>query len=190
MPIKTEKKYFSDAVFEKINALEYGEYDNCLFKDCSLMKGDLSDSNFIDCTFENCDLSLTKIMDTSFQNTVFKNCKLLGLHFEKCKPFLFSLGFTDCILNLSSFYRVKLAKSKFVNTSFHESDFTETDLNQTVFDNCDLRGAVFIDSNLEETDFRTAYNYAFDPEQNNIRKAKFSAFGALGLLTKYDIEIE
>jgi hypothetical protein len=43
---------------------------------------------------------------------------------------------------------------------------------------------------LEKTDFRTAYNYSFDPENNRIKKAKFSLAQVVGLLDKYDIHIE
>jgi len=39
-------------------------------------------------------------------------------------------------------------------------------------------------------DFRTAFNYSFDPEINKIRKARFSYPGVCGLLQKYNIEIE
>jgi hypothetical protein len=43
---------------------------------------------------------------------------------------------------------------------------------------------------LEKVDFRTAVNYAFDPNSNKIKKAKFSLMGLAGLLSKYDIDIE
>jgi hypothetical protein len=43
---------------------------------------------------------------------------------------------------------------------------------------------------LERTDFRTSYNYSIDPEINRISKAKFSINGVVGLLGKYNIEIE
>jgi fluoroquinolone resistance protein len=43
---------------------------------------------------------------------------------------------------------------------------------------------------LEKADLRTAYNYSIDPSINKIKKAKFSLPGVVGLLSKYDIEIE
>lgn len=43
---------------------------------------------------------------------------------------------------------------------------------------------------LEKSDFQTSYNYSIDPEINRIKKAKFSFQGAVGLLDKYDIEVE
>lgn len=71
-----------------------------------------------------------------------------------------------------------------------EIDFNETELTGAVFENCDLMGAVFYRAVLEQADFRTAYNVSLDPELNKIKKAKFSREGALGLLHKYNIEIE
>ena len=50
--------------------------------------------------------------------------------------------------------------------------------------------AIFENTILEKADFRTAYNYAIDPEINKIKRARFSSFGVAGLLQKYDIDIE
>jgi len=70
------------------------------------------------------------------------------------------------------------------------ADFTETDLTMAVFTNCDLMGATFVQTNLKKADFRTAKNYALDPELNRIKGATFSQYGLAGLLAKYDIVIE
>ena len=43
---------------------------------------------------------------------------------------------------------------------------------------------------LEKVDFRTAYNYAFDPASNKVKDARFSKNGIAGLLEKYEIRIE
>ena len=55
---------------------------------------------------------------------------------------------------------------------------------------CDLRDAKFERSNIEKVDFRTSFNYSFDPDTNRIKKAKFSILGIPGLLNKYDIQID
>jgi uncharacterized protein YjbI with pentapeptide repeats len=91
---------------------------------------------------------------------------------------------------MAVFYKLKLKKTSFINCKIHESDFTETDLTSSMFDNCDLQRAIFYNTNLEKADFRTSYNYTFDPERNRIRKARFSRIGAIGLLEKYQIIIE
>ncbi len=78
----------------------------------------------------------------------------------------------------------------FKNSQLQGIDFTETDLTSAVFDNCDLSQAIFDLSILEKADFRTAYNYSINPENNRLKKAKFSVLGLSGLLDNYDIEIE
>ncbi len=55
-----------------------------------------------------------------------------------------------------------------------EVTFSEVDLSEAIFENCDLLDTSFVKTNLEKADFRTATRYAFDPEQNNIKLAKFS----------------
>ncbi len=85
---------------------------------------------------------------------------------------------------------MSLKKMKFKNCNLREVDFSAADLTEASFDGCDLLGATFDDTNLEKADFRNALNYAFNPDQNRIKKAKFSVNGLPGLLHKYDIQIE
>jgi len=59
-----------------------------------------------------------------------------------------------------------------------------------VFDNCDLTRAIFIQTNLEKADFRSSFNYSIDPEMNRMKKARFSLAGVVGLLDKYDVDVE
>ena len=115
---------------------------------------------------------------------------MLGLQFNDCNPFGFSVSFLNCNLGHASFFKAKLKNTVLKNCHLSETDFTECDLTGSVFDNCDLAGAVFDNSNLEKTDFRTSHNYAIDPEINRIKKAKFGLPGVLALLNKYDIVIE
>lgn len=172
------------------NFLQKGDYENCKFISCLFANSDLSDINFSDCEFENCDLSLVKLANTSLRGVNFKNCKLLGLHFEDCNKFLFAPNFDACHLNLSTFYRLVLKKTIFKDCSLREVDFVESDLQSSVFDNCDLLGAIFENTILEKADFRNSFNFSIDPEKNRIKKAKFSLTGIIGLLDKYDIEVE
>src|SRR5690606_41192376 len=72
--------------------------------------------------------------------------------FRSCSELLFSVDFDNCLLNLSSFYKRNLKKTKFTNCSLHEVDFTEANLALAVFENCDLAGAVFEHTNLEKAD--------------------------------------
>ena len=83
----------------------------------------------------------------------------------------------------------KLKATRFHNCQLKDADFAEADLSAATFDGCDLAGAIFDRSNLEKADFRTARNYRIDPENNRLKKAKFSPLGLAGLLGKYDVVI-
>lgn len=188
------KNFIEDKTFAKTDysksPLQIGDYENCIFSDCNFANADLSDINFYECRFISCNVSMAKLMKTAFRDVQFKDCKLLGLHFQNCSDFLFSVSFENCILNLSSFYQRNLKKTIFKNSSLQETDFTEADISNSVFDNCDLAMAIFDHTVLEKADLRTSYNYSIDPELNVIKKAKFAVAGIAGLLDKYDIEIE
>lgn len=185
----TEDKTFENVDFTQSNPLS-GDYENCVFLNCNFSEADLSKINFNDCKFTGCNLSMAKLTQSAFRDVQFMDCKLLGLHFENCNPFLFSACFDNCLLNLSSFYRLKIKKTRFKNSTLHEVDFTETDLNSAIFENCDMSHATFENTILEKADLRSSYNYSIDPEMNQIKKAKFSLQGVIGLLDKYDIEID
>lgn len=190
---KMERNYFEDIIFEKkdftVPPIQKGEYENCFFNGCIFSNTDLSGITFTECTFNGCNLSLAKLTNTGMRDIRFIDCKLLGLHFEDCSDFLFAVQFDKCILNLSSFFKQKLKKTIFKNCSLHEVDFTESDCSNAIFDHCDFIGAKFEKTNLEKADLITSFNYSIDPENNRIKKAKFSIEGIAGLLDKYDIEI-
>lgn len=182
--------YFADQVFKDSKTIEKGNYEACRFLNCILPNSDLSEVKFIECEFENCDFSSSTLYDTSFNNVFFKDCKLLGLRFENCNSFLFSIDFKRCNLNLSSFFQMNPKSISFRNCNLKEVDFSEANLIETVFENCDLDSAIFKKSNLRKTDFRSSYNFSVDPQINNIQQAKFSLQGLPGLLEKYHLDIE
>lgn len=179
----TKQSFLVDGVCPK-------EYDNCIFENCDFSNINLSNVAFSSCEFTACNLSTTSLNHTSFRHVSFQDCKLLGLHFESCNPFLFEVEFNSCVLNLSSFYQLKMRQTNFKNCSLHEVDFTETDLTSSRFENCDLLNAVFDHSILEKVDFRSAVHYSIDPESNRLKKARFSKNGLAGLLHKYQLEIK
>ncbi len=185
---------WTNKIFEKIDyttsMLPRGEYENCIFKNCNFYNIDLSNYKFIECKFDGCDLSLVKVRNTTLNDISFLNSKLLGIQFQECNSFLFSVSFANCVLKMSVFYKLKLKKYKFNNCNLQEADFTDADLSNSIFDNCDLQRTVFYNTNLEKADFTTSFNYSFDPERNRIKKARFSRLGVTGLLDKYNIEIE
>jgi len=189
-----KKSLIQDQTFAKIAFAEQfsypNEFDNCQFSGCNFASTDLSENEFNDCTFRGCDVSLAIIKNCTFRDVRFEECKLLGLHFHTCNKFLFSASFDRCVVNLSSFYQLNLKNSSFKASSLREVDFSECNLTQARFDECDLADALFDRTNLEKADLRTAINFRIDPDNNRIRKARFSVEGALSLLAKYSIDIE
>ena len=185
---------FTEESFDKIDykesGLPKGEYDSCIFKYCDLSNVDLSGTKFIDCKFLDCNISLAKLHKTTFRSTAFKDCKLIGLKWESCNEFGLLFNFENCNLNHSSFYQMKIKHTTFKKTQLQDVDFTECDLSSSVFDYCDLTNAVFDNTVLEKANFITSYDYSIDPEKNKIKKAKFSMPEVVGLLDKYQIEIE
>jgi len=172
------------------NPLNKGDYECCRFINCNFQEAELGGVKFQDCEFVSCDLSLAKLAKTSFGKVNFLDCKMLGMRFDDCNKYGLTLSFRNCILNHSCFFRMKLTKTVFKNTQLHEVDFSGSDFSQAIFQECDLARAVFQNTILERADFKTSYNYSIDPAMNRIKKAKFSITGIVGLLDKYDIEIE
>jgi fluoroquinolone resistance protein len=189
-----DTKLHEGKVFENIyyseKELSKREFDQCTFVKCDFSKSNLSHNEFIDCTFKNCNFSLTKLNNTGLKNCTFLNSKVLGVDFSPTKDFLFSVLFKNCILDYSSFIQKKMKKTIFTDCSLKEVNFEGSDLSLSVFANCNLESAIFMHTTIEKADFSTASNYTLDPEQNKIKGAKFSQYGALGLLAKYGIEIE
>jgi fluoroquinolone resistance protein len=183
-----------DKIFERI---DYSEqklptevYENCQFINCNFHKANLVDITFRESRFKDCDFSLASMKNTALSDIHFVGCKLVGVQFEECNPFLFSVDFENCLLKLAVFYQVKLKKTRFKNCNLQETDFSESDMTMATFDDCDLQRAVFQRTILEKADFRTSFNYSIDPEANKITKARFSRMGIAGLLNKYRIEID
>ena len=132
---------------------------------------------------------MVNLFKTSFNSILFLNSKLIGLHFEDCNQFTFDVRFENCNLNLSSFFKLKIKKTKFINSSLQDVEFNQTDLTSSQFENCNLLNSKFINSILENVDFKTSYNFSIDLEMNKVKGAKFSIQNIIGLLDKYDIEI-
>lgn len=184
-----EQQTFTGIDFSK-NEFPKNDYENCSFFNCNLTNADLSGINFSECTFKGCNLSVVKLNGTTFRDAHFVDCKLTGMHFENCNEILFSVDFKNCNLTLASFYALGVKKTRFKNCILHEVDFTQSDLSGSLFDNSDFAKSKFDLTNLIKADLRTSYNFSIDPEKNKIKKAKFSSSGIIGLLDKYDIDVD
>ena len=181
--------YFTEETYKNSSSIEKGTYEDCTFIDCKLASHDLRDYVFINCEFKGCDLSNTNILRAAFREVDFYDCKLIGLKFDECNDFLFEVNFNSCQLDFASFYQRKMSKTNFINCQLKEVDFSEANLTESNFDESDLSGAIFEATNLQKADFSTALNYQIDPESNQMKAAKFSSQGLLGLLAKYQLKI-
>lgn len=183
--------YYEDQTFTKLTARELspGNYENCRFISCDLVNAHLYGFTFVDCLFDTCNLLLADVSGTGLQNIRFKHCKLSGVNFGKADDFLFEVHFEDCILDNAVFYKKKNKKAVFTDCSMIETDFTEADLSDCKFNNCNLKNAFFSRTVLKNADLSSSYNFIIDPDDNVVKKAKFSLHGLPGLLAKYDIRI-
>ena len=107
-----EKIFTEDHHFQAISysesPLDKGDYENCIFSSCIFANSSLSMINFVDCEFKSCDFSLSNVKNTAFKDCKIKDCKILGVKFEECNTFGFTIHFENCQLNLSSFYKLSL----------------------------------------------------------------------------------
>ncbi|WP_292462399.1 pentapeptide repeat-containing protein [Methanolobus sp.] len=65
-----------------------------------------------------------------------------------------------------------------------------TKLKNANFEGSDLKNSLFRNTNLSFTSFRNAKNYDIDPNNNFLKKTKFSIPEVISLLRVFDIEIE
>lgn len=185
--------HIEDQTFTKISADQIKgnqTFENCKFLNCDFSNAYFDGAVFIDCVFEDCNLLLVSMGNTGLQNVIFKRCKLSGVNFSKARDFLFEVNFEGCILDNAVFYKKKNKKATFTDCSMTETDLTEADLTEAKFINCNLNRAFFSRTILKGTDLRSSYNFTIDPDDNQIKKARFSLHGLPGLLGKYDIKIE
>lgn len=184
-----EELYYHQQTFSEFPPKGIAEtvFNDCVFENIDFSNFNFSNCDFIKCNFKNCNLSMVKFGYIGFDDTYFENCKLLGADFTATKDFLFNVHFKNCILDYAAFMKKKNKKSSFISSSLKGTDFSEADLSSSNFSKCDLSGAVFMRTNLNQADFTDAYNYSIDPEQNQLRKARFGTEGLAGLLDKYGI---
>jgi len=189
-----EPSYVEGQTFSKIDfattPMEKGEYDNCVFSNCNFANADLTEIKFLDTEFIDCNFSNANISMTAFQEITFRDCKMIGLQFEKCNAFGFAASFENCLLNHCTFYQMKLNRSSFINCQLQGVDFVEADLKSGKIVNCDLLNATFENTNLEKADLRNSINYSINPEINRVKNAKFSLPDVIGLLDKYELDID
>lgn len=165
------------------------EYNDCTFKQCDLANTDMKNIRFVECRFESCNLSNVSLASSELHEVSFTNCKLTGTDFSIINPFMFAADFSECVLEYVSFARLPMKKMRFHECNLKHAFFDESNLAEARFLRCDLENAAFNHTNLTKADLSTSYNFIIDPNENTIKKAKFSHDGVIGLLHSFDIII-
>lgn len=173
-----------------VEDVNFKEFESCIFNRCDFSQCNFMDVTFLDCTFNNCNFNTSKINHVALRTVFFNHCQIRDVNFAMCDKLIFEIHFTNCILDFSKFYALKMKGTTFSNSSLIAVDFMNTNLTEAVFNNCDLYRAEFEKAIANKADFRTSRNYSIDPKKTKLSKAQFSLEGVQGLLTKYDIVIE
>ena len=166
-----------------------GEFEQCTFRKLDLSRFILSGSNFVNCRFEGCNLTRVELKNTKLYDVRFVNCILPHVDFGPCNAFGFHVDFQECQLDYTVFLNRKLKKVQFIDCSLKEAHFMNCELIGALFKHCNLELARFEGNNLMQADFSSSYNLELNPEDNKIKKARFSLQNLPGLLTKYDLVI-
>lgn len=189
---------YENRQFEKLN-LESQKFSDLTFTDCEFFRCEFFENAFENCLFKNCVFRSCIIVNNGFNHTEaagnrFENCTIIGMNWDKVtKPhtiFMPFEKFENCILKYNVFYKLKLKKINLRGCDLHGSFFEECDLTEADFRDCNLEEAVFVNDNLMKADLRGAKNYVISPENNRVRKAKFSFPEVMSLLKCLEIEVE
>ena len=185
---------YYDQTFDQSSELP-GEWSSHDFEKCTFRKLDLSGasfvkSNFTNCHFDECNLSKVNVGNTKFDEVTFVKCRLVQVDFGHCNAFGFSVGFQGCDLDFAVFLNRNMKKTRFRTCSLKEAHFLKCDLTGAAFIECDLELAKFGENNLTQADFTSSYNIRLNPDDNKLKKAKFSLRHLPGLLSKYELDIK
>ena len=128
-------------------------------------KDDQESCNFLNCNFSESDLKGITFSEFSLKGCNLSLVKTLGMAFKDVQV-------KDCKL-----------------PGLHFVDIANADLSSALFAYCDHSDTRFENTNLEKAGFRTAFNYALDPDKNRTKGAKYFKEGVAELLYRYEIEI-
>ncbi len=168
-------------------------FENCKFTRSSFNEVNFTSCKFVECDFGTCNLSSVKLTNTSFIDIVFNESKLIGVNWTQAKwPYIkltSPIKFYKSNISYSSFYELDLKWIIIEECKAHDVDFREANLSNGSFVLTDFARSLFMHTKLNSADFTDAINYHINPNENDIRKGKFSLPDALVLLNSFEIEI-
>jgi fluoroquinolone resistance protein len=176
---------FDDAVFEDLDCggldLSGKSFRQCTFTAVRLAEAKLEGCTFEDCEIESCDATMARVEKAAFRDVRFRRCKLMGIDWTGERGISFVVSFEECTLSYGTFADQKMQGTLFRDCKAHEVSFMGVDLSKAVFHGTDLFGARFLDSVLVDADLSTAVHYHIAPQQNRLKRTKFSQDAALAL---------
>ena len=189
--------HYTDQVFEGLNLehaqLVASEFYDCTFIGCAFAECVFRTCKFINCIFQRCDLSLVQVPGSIFSRTRFEESKLIGIDWTRgdwaATRLGDPIGFITCAISHSTFIGLGLPQIQVRDCTALDVDFREADLSQADFAGTDLSGSLFSNTNLTEADLSAARNYHITPDQNVLKRAKFSLPEAMSLLYSLDIDL-
>lgn len=161
----------------------------CTFDRVRLGEAKLEATVFEDCTLTRCDLTMAKLKGSAFRDVRFRDSKLLGVDWSGVRHLVFVVAFKHCTLTYSSFVGNKMRGTLFIDCNATETSFVDVDLTGAVFTGTDLASAKFIDVVLVDADLSDAVNYAISPQQNKLKRTRFSQEAALALVAELGIVV-
>ena len=90
---------------------------------------------------------------------------------------------------MCEFSDLSLKNTNLKDCEIIECEFSKCNLMGANFESSDLKNSRFQNCNLNFTSFKNAKNYSINPNENNVKKAKFSLPEIIGLLDIFDLEL-
>ncbi len=188
---------YTDKTFEGLcgqgGIIASHEFYDCVFIRCSFPQAVISKCKFNKCTFQHCDLSLMKVPETTFTATRFEDSKAIGINWTQAdmgtrlgEP----IGFFRSSISHCTFMGLALRGIQIQECIAGDVDFRQADLSHANFAGTDLAESLFSETNLTRADLTQARNYSICPNENILKKAKFSLPEAISLLYAMDIVLE
>ena len=184
---------FSNLKLEQVE-LKNKTFENCQFEKSCFNEAKLIACQFIDCDFISCNLSSVRLNHTSFSGAVFHESKLIGINWTEARwPYIkltSPIQFHRSNISHSSFYALDLKEIIIEDCKAHDVDFREGDFSNGNFILTDFERSQFMHTKLVSANFVEAINYYINPNENDIRKGKFSMPDVINLLQGFELEIQ
>jgi uncharacterized protein YjbI with pentapeptide repeats len=186
---------YNDRIFAELELVKgtvsSSQFFDCEFRSCKLAESSLQNCRFVNCTFRESDLSLTRWPGSVFSGARFEASRLIGIDWTQAdwgKTGLgLPIGIDNCVINHSTFIGLDLAGIFIKDSTALNVDFREANLAKCNFAGTDLKDSLFHNTNLTEADLSRARNYNIAPDQNIVKKTRFSLPEAMSLLFNLDI---